>query len=113
MSYAQYLRHNECSRTHNRRHDLSACRSNRLDRAGEMGFIAHFLHKRYRKGACGNDICRSAARYHPKETAGDNGHLGRAARLSAGNAHGSISQELTESRLREKHTKHDKQEYIA
>ncbi len=77
---AQELRHHEGGGTHDRRHELAAGGGHGLDRAGEGGPVAGALHQRDGEGTGGHDVGHGAARDSAEQAAGDDRHLGGAAR---------------------------------
>ena len=62
---AKEFAHNERSRPHDRRHQLSARRGAGLYRPRVIGLITDALHQRNGKGSSGRDICHGRAAYRP------------------------------------------------
>ena len=110
VRHADELRHEERRRSHDRRHELSARRSSRFDRAREVALIAELLHHGNREGARARDVGDRAARYRAHEAARKHGDLRRAAARPARHGIRKVDEELAESRRFQVGTEKDEEE---
>ena len=109
---AEEVRHQECRRAHDRRHDRAAGRGDRLRRAGNLVLEARFFHQGNGKGAGGVNIGNGGAGNGTEQTAGENGRLGGTA-AQAGSAVGSkVNKELADAACLKEAAKHNEQEHI-
>ena len=100
--------HEERGRAHDGRHDLTAGRGSRLDRAGEFGPVAGTFHHRDRDRARGNGVADGRAGHHAAQCGRDDRDLGRAAGGPAGDGIGEINEEARDAGTLQKRAKDDK-----
>ena len=101
---------NKRRRTHNGRHNLSACGGGGFYRSGELGLIARLFHQRNGKGACCRNICQAGTADRTKQRTGQHRSLGGAANTLTENAYRYINQHTVRFDLRHKRTQQTEQE---
>ncbi len=104
--------HDEGDRAHHRRHDLTAHRRGRLDRAGEIARIAVALHQRNGELADRHDIGDAGAVDRAHHAGGDDGHLGRSAAGVADRAHRDIGEQSNHAGALKEGAEQDEQEDV-
>ena len=109
IRYPNELRHEERRRTHNRRHQLTACRRSGLYRACEVFVITELFHHRNGERTRAGNVRDRTARYRPHQTARKNGYLRRTTARPACNSVGDINEELTKTRDLQVDTEQNKQ----
>ena len=107
---ADELRHEECRRAHDRRHELSARGRRRLDRPRKVRVVAEFFHHRDGERARADNICDRAARDRAHQSTGEDGDLRRTAARPARNRIGEVDEELAEPRALKIGTEKDEEE---
>ena len=109
VRHAHKFSHQKGCSTHNRRHQLTACRSSSFNSACKSRTVTQLFHHRNGKGTSAGDVTNGAAGYCTHEAGGKNGNLCRTACCPACDGVGNVNEEFTQTCSFQVSTKKNKQ----